>query len=43
VTLPKELVDSLQRGSHGFEVLVIDASGNQTIAASAAVTSRRAP
>jgi hypothetical protein len=33
VTLPKEFVDSLQRGSHGFEVLAIDASGNQTITA----------
>jgi hypothetical protein len=31
VTLPREFADSLARGSHGFEVLAIDASGNQTI------------
>jgi hypothetical protein len=33
VTLPREFVDSLAPGSHGFEVLAIDASGNQTITA----------
>ena len=33
VTLPKEFADSLQAGSHGYEVLAIDASGNQTITA----------
>ena len=33
VTLPREFVQSLARGSHGFEVLAIDASGNQTITA----------
>jgi hypothetical protein len=32
VTLPPELVASLEPGPHGFEVLAIDASGNQTIA-----------
>jgi len=31
-TLPPELVASLGPGPHGFEVLAIDASGNQTIA-----------
>jgi len=31
VTLPKEFADSLAAGTHGFEVLAIDASGNQTI------------
>jgi len=34
VTLPVEFVQSLARGSHGLEVLAIDASGNQTITAS---------
>lgn len=33
VTLPREFVQTLARGSHGFEVLAIDASGNQTITA----------
>jgi hypothetical protein len=33
VTLPQEFVESLSAGSHGFEVLAIDASGNQTITA----------
>ena len=32
VTVPPELVASLGAGPHGFEVLAIDASGNQTIA-----------
>jgi len=31
VTLPREFVQSLAPGSHGFEVLAIDASANQTI------------
>ena len=31
VTLPEEFVESLSRGQHPFEVLAIDASGNQTI------------
>ena len=31
VTLPRELVQSLARGVHPFEVLAIDKSGNQTI------------
>lgn len=31
VALPEELVATLARGTHGFEVLAIDASGNQTI------------
>ena len=31
VTLPEELVESLGRGKHPFEVLAIEASGNQTI------------
>jgi hypothetical protein len=31
VTLPRELVESLARGEHPFEVLAIDASGNQSI------------
>jgi hypothetical protein len=31
VTLPAEFTQTLGRGSHGFEVLAIDASGNQTI------------
>lgn len=31
VTLPREFVRSLERGEHVFEVLAIDASGNQTI------------
>jgi hypothetical protein len=33
VTLPREFADSLAPGPHGFEVLAIDASGNQTITA----------
>ena len=33
VTLPKEFARTLQPGSHGFEVLAIDASRNQTITA----------
>jgi len=33
VTLPQEFVDSLAAGRHGFEVLAIEASGNQTITA----------
>lgn len=33
VTLPREFADTLAAGSHGFEVLAIDASGNQTITA----------
>jgi hypothetical protein len=33
VTLPKEFAASLPAGSHGYEVLAIDASGNQTITA----------
>ncbi len=32
VTVPPEFVASLDAGQHGFEVLAIDASGNQTIA-----------
>jgi len=31
VTLPEEFVESLAPGDHPFEVLAIDASGNQTI------------
>ena len=31
VTLPAEFAASLGRGAHPFEVLAIDASGNQTI------------
>ncbi|GAB3380306.1 hypothetical protein [Lysobacter fragariae] len=31
VTLPREFVASLAKGAHPFEVLAIDASGNQTI------------
>jgi len=31
VTLPREFVQSLDHGQHGFEVLVIEAGGNQTI------------
>lgn len=34
VTLPREFADALAAGRHGFEVLAIDASGNQTITAS---------
>jgi len=34
VTLPREFADTLAAGQHGFEVLAIDASGNQTITAS---------
>lgn len=33
VTVPTEFVQSLAPGSHGFEVLSIEASGNQTITA----------
>lgn len=33
VTLPVEFVRSLDPGTHGFEVLAIDVSGNQTITA----------
>jgi len=33
VTLPREFVRSLAPGSHGFEVLAIEAGGNQTITA----------
>jgi hypothetical protein len=33
VTLPVAFVQSLRAGAHGFEVLAIDASGNQTITA----------
>jgi hypothetical protein len=33
VTLPREFADSLAAGQHGFEVLAIDASRNQTITA----------
>jgi len=33
VTLPREFAQTLKAGSHGFEVLAIDASGNQTITA----------
>lgn len=33
VTLPTQFVASLSPGTHGFEVLAIDASGNQTITA----------
>jgi hypothetical protein len=31
VTLPPEFASSLGAGEHAFEVLAIDASGNQTI------------
>jgi len=31
VTLPLEFVQSLAKGAHVFEVLAIEASGNQTI------------
>jgi hypothetical protein len=31
VTVPREFVESLKRGEHAFEVLAIEASGNQTI------------
>jgi hypothetical protein len=33
VTVPPEFVASLPRGTHGFEVLAIEAGGNQTITA----------
>jgi len=33
VTVPPEFVESLEPGEHGFEVLAIDKSGNQTISA----------
>jgi hypothetical protein len=33
VTVPPQYVDSLEPGEHGFEVLAIEAGGNQTIAA----------
>ena len=32
VTVPSQYVDSLEPGEHGFEVLAIEAGGNQTIA-----------
>jgi hypothetical protein len=38
VTLPPEFVASLSPGEHPFEVLAIDASGNQTITESSFVT-----
>ncbi|MFO0983854.1 MAG: hypothetical protein U1E76_19360 [Planctomycetota bacterium] len=38
VTLPPEFVASLAPGEHPFEVLAIDASGNQTITESSFVT-----
>jgi hypothetical protein len=38
VTLPREFVQSLQPGTHGFEVLAIEAGGNQTITASSFMT-----
>ena len=31
LAVPQEFVDSLDSGTHEFEVLAIDASGNQTI------------
>jgi hypothetical protein len=33
VTVPPQFVASLEAGEHGFEMLAIDASGNQTITA----------
>ena len=33
VTVPRQFVKSLEAGEHGFEVLAIDTSGNQTITA----------
>jgi hypothetical protein len=38
VTLPREFVQSLARGTHGFEVLAIEAGGNQTITAGSFAT-----
>jgi hypothetical protein len=38
VTLPPEFVESLKAGAHPFEVLAIDASGNQTITEGSFVT-----
>ncbi len=38
VTLPREFVESLKPGEHPFEVLAIDASGNQTITEGTFVT-----
>ena len=38
VTLPPEFVQSLEPGKHGFEVLAIEAGGNQTITAGSFVT-----
>jgi hypothetical protein len=38
VTLPREFVQSLAAGSHGFEVLAIEKGGNQTITAGSFVT-----
>jgi hypothetical protein len=38
VTLPPEFVESLKAGSHPFEVLAIDVSGNQTITEGSFVT-----
>jgi hypothetical protein len=36
--LPEELIDAHGPGEHGFEVLAIDVSGNQTITAGSFVT-----
>jgi hypothetical protein len=38
VTLPREFVESLAPGEHAFEVLAIEASGNQTITEGSFVT-----
>jgi len=38
VTLPREFVHSLKAGAHGFEVLAIEAGGNQTITAASFAT-----
>ncbi len=38
VTVPEELIQSLARGEHEFEVLAIEASGNQTITAGSFAT-----
>jgi len=38
VTLPREFVQSLPRGEHGFEVLAIEVGGNQTITAGSFAT-----
>jgi hypothetical protein len=42
VTLPREFAETLEPGRHGFEVLAIDASGNQTITESSFDTTRTA-